>query len=1103
MSVTSKPVPEAASAARPGPAAVRRNDWRQVAVPAPEAFRPALPVSVVVPCFEVPGALALTLAGLQRQDYPRALFEVVVVDDGSSPPLRVPASTALPVRTVRQERRGFGLARARNAGARAALHDILVFLDGDVIAEAGLLAAHARWHHAVSDALTLGFCASVSIADIDAAAIHDRPASLRELFARRPCDTPWLERHMARTADLTSGHDDLFRAVTGHNLGISRAFFEEAGGFDESFARYGGEDTEFGYRVQMRGGLLVPARDAFGWHQGRWAEGRAGKERDQALQGAKLAHLVADPGFRRAAPGRSYTVPRHVVAIEAGDAPAGRLVESAEALLADPEGDLAVCIEAPGDPDARCALEEALGPDPRVRVLASHASHPRAPSPPDPRVCVSAAGAALDAFPVSPFHIALPAGAGPAPGLVRGLRSALGDAATATAVLGDGAQVSVARAWVLHRARRAGGSAADYGEARRIPAARLELGRALPVARRAGGVRSPRGVRAVAARVWAEARHVRGFRTGWRFSRWLAAGLRWWLRRDAGAVAARVWAEARHVRGFRTGWRFARWLAAGLRWWPRRDRGAAAARVWAEARHVRGFRTGRRFARWLAAGLRWWPRRGGGAAAAPAAAATRTGAQADPPLGAEIAVLGARARAVFAASSRVARELDGRHVDVVLADTPAQAAGIAAASIAAAGIAAPGIATAGIEAPAVILCEAPALAAPAFDPALDNPIGWVREVEPRVAVLGPPRLLPPGVRAHRVVRAEDRDALRHCHHLEDVAAFHAGTAERAGTLARLAARGVPVHLADRGPALPALLGAELHGFMTEDIRGAGAAAREALSIATRRAALRAHSLRARARQVCAAALADPPELARISVLLATRRPGHLAAALANVARQRYPRLELVLALHGPGFAPEAVERAIACFPHPVEVLRLDRSRPLGSVLNAAADAARGALLAKMDDDDVYGAEHLWDLALAREYSGAALVGKFPATVYLARGDRTVRRRRVRSETWSASITGGAMLIGRADLERAGGWRRAPRHVDAALVEDVLRAGGGVYRTHDTGYLMVRHGDRHTWEAEDAEFLVEAESVHRGWRPALAGIEDAPPPHGPDASRDDA
>ena len=65
--------------------------------------------------------------------------------------------------------------------------------------------------------------------------------------------------------------------------------------------------------------------------------------------------------------------------------------------------------------------------------------------------------------------------------------------------------------------------------------------------------------------------------------------------------------------------------------------------------------------------------------------------------------------------------------------------------------------------------------------------------------------------------------------------------------------------------------------------------------------------------------------------------------------------------------------------------------------------------------------------------------------------------------------------------RAAGAGRA-RHVDTALVEDVLRAGGGVYRTHDAGYLMVRHGDRHTWEADDAEFLVEAESVHRRLAP---------------------
>ena len=123
-------------AAGPRPAAVRCNDWRRVRLPEAATFEPTLPVSVVVPCYEAPDALALTLAGLEGQAWPRGLFEVVIVDDGSEPPLKLPAlpvSAPLEVKLVRQERRGFGLARARNAGARAAAHPILVFLDGDVI----------------------------------------------------------------------------------------------------------------------------------------------------------------------------------------------------------------------------------------------------------------------------------------------------------------------------------------------------------------------------------------------------------------------------------------------------------------------------------------------------------------------------------------------------------------------------------------------------------------------------------------------------------------------------------------------------------------------------------------------------------------------------------------------------------------------------------------------------------------------------------------------------------------------------------------------------------------------------------------------------------
>ena len=203
----------------PPPAAVRGNDWRSLAVAPVEFFEPRMRATVVVPYYEAPEALALTLAGLEGQTYPRELFEVVVVDDGSDPPLELVEPTPLRVLVVHQEDLGFGLARARNNGARAAEGDILVFLDCDMVPEAEWLVSHARWHHAACDIVSLGFRSHVDFDGIDADAVRGRPGSLGELLAGRPVQRPeWIERRMERTDDLAASADDIFRVVTGGNF---------------------------------------------------------------------------------------------------------------------------------------------------------------------------------------------------------------------------------------------------------------------------------------------------------------------------------------------------------------------------------------------------------------------------------------------------------------------------------------------------------------------------------------------------------------------------------------------------------------------------------------------------------------------------------------------------------------------------------------------------------------------------------------------------------------------------------------------------------------------------------------------------------------------
>ena len=966
----------------PPPAIVRYNDWPRIPVAAPDALTPALPVSVIVSYYEAPEALARTLAALETQDWPRDLFEVVIVDDGSRVPLEQPAPTPLDVRVVRQEHRGFGLARSHNTGVRAAAHDILLFLDGDMLPEAGWIAAHARWHYAASDLLTLGFRAHVPVDGVSADAIRRRPGTLKDLLAGRPADPPFVERHMTRTDELTSRDDDIFRVVVSANFGIRSELYETAGGFDESFTRWGAEDTEFGYRVYTLGGVLVPVREAFAWHQGRRAENWKAKMRMLRVQRLKIAHLIAHEDFRDARPGRSFTVPQYVVTVETARLPAERIVATVERILADRVHDLMVRIEMP-EKDPRLEwVKEDFGSDPRVRV--------------------GPTTSALDEFPVAAFHVAVPAAATFTPGLVHRLRCELGPAAVAQAKLDDGSMVSTTRTWALHRARRTGRPAGDFGDVVTVPARTLRI---------ASGSRAPIVSPVVSP-----------------------------LFRDLGSRLRTVRAKMLRIRAPRHAWWFLRWLA-----------GAVLGRA---ARFVR---------------LR--PQR------SPAAFRPVTADGSQAPLGVEIATLGDRARAVFAATRRVAHRIGDHHVDVMVADTPA---GATPADL-----------------PLVVLSQAPAqLSVPAFDPLVDNPIGWVRAASLVVAALGPLERLPPGAEARQVVDPRDRASLRWVHHLEDVQAFHAGVVERAGELARLAANGVVIHLADRDARLRPYLGAELHDLMLSDVRGADLAARQSLSIRMRRAALREHSVRSRARQVCeAATLPDAPRLPLVSILLVTRRPELLSGALTMIARQKYPRLEVILGLHGEGFGD--VERLVDGLVCASKIVRAAAHMPFGSVLNAAVAASTGTLLAKMDDDDLYDAEHVWDLVLAHEYSGAQLVGKGIEFIYLAGADRTAHCFRDRGERYADPainvVGGGALLIARHDLERAGGWRRMRRHVDQALIADVGRAGGKIYQTHGAGFALVRHGRHHTWEMEDAYFLERADEVHPGWDPVLAGLADVPQP----------
>ncbi len=230
------------------------------------------------------------------------------------------------------------------------------------------------------------------------------------------------------------------------------------------------------------------------------------------------------------------------------------------------------------------------------------------------------------------------------------------------------------------------------------------------------------------------------------------------------------------------------------------------------------------------------------------------------------------------------------------------------------------------------------------------------------------------------------------------------------------------------------------------------------------------------------------EVPSISVVMATKRPWALPAAMEQMSGQVDVDVEISLGLHGAAWDDWSDERIRDLTPWPVRVTRVPEAASLGTVLNEATSNATSSIVTKWDDDDWYGRGHLADVVDALDYAGATLVGKAAEFVYLESSDVLIRRDADRSERFSTRLAGGTFTISRDDLRRVGGWPDVRRHVDLALLESIRRAGGTTYRTHGFDYILMRRpseGADHTWAADDAYFLSIASDRWTGLRTDLA------------------
>lgn len=213
----------------------------------------------------------------------------------------------------------------------------------------------------------------------------------------------------------------------------------------------------------------------------------------------------------------------------------------------------------------------------------------------------------------------------------------------------------------------------------------------------------------------------------------------------------------------------------------------------------------------------------------------------------------------------------------------------------------------------------------------------------------------------------------------------------------------------------------------------------------------------------------------VSVVVSTNRPEHLSNVLETHATQRLQNRELIIVQHGFEKSPDVMRRASELGIENLTLLEAPRSHSLGGCLNRGIEVATGDVIAKMDDDDIYGDNYLSDQLAALRYSNADLIGKQAHYLHLRNRDIVMCRFPEREHRFTDLVMG-PTLVGKRELFKEFPFAQRTLGEDTDLQRRLVHAGGRIYSADRFNFIQVRGNHGHTWSVDDNLLLANSD-VH--------------------------
>ncbi|CAF3932534.1 unnamed protein product, partial [Rotaria sp. Silwood1] len=202
-------------------------------------------ISVIVPTHNRQDKLKETIAGLRKQDFSADEYEIIIVDDTSIPPviLAEDFNISPKVSLIRLENAERSV--ARNAGAKLAKGELLLFVDDDILVAEDFLTRHWQAHKEFPNTLVVG---SVSLPPQNQ---NDPFVQFRQKLENSACPP-------------NAGLIEDKNFCVAQNTSIKKELFDDISGFDEKFTS--SEDQDLALRHTAKGRKIVFEPKAFGIH---------------------------------------------------------------------------------------------------------------------------------------------------------------------------------------------------------------------------------------------------------------------------------------------------------------------------------------------------------------------------------------------------------------------------------------------------------------------------------------------------------------------------------------------------------------------------------------------------------------------------------------------------------------------------------------------------------------------------------------------------------------------------------------------------------------------------------------------------------------------